>query len=74
MKSMAMARAALAVLIAAGSPGMAGAVDDAPALQVGDMAPDFTLPGSDGQTYALKEIVGKQVVVIAWFPKAFTSG
>ena len=44
-------------------------------LKVGDVAPDFELPGSDGRTYRLKEILdGGQGVVIAWFPKAFTGG
>ena len=43
------------------------------APQVGDMAPDFTLPGSDGASYTLSELRGKHVV-IAFFPKAFTGG
>jgi peroxiredoxin Q/BCP len=43
-------------------------------LKVGDMAPDFTLPGSDGKTYSLSDFRGKQAVVLAWFPKAFTQG
>ncbi len=43
-------------------------------LKVGDPAPDFTLHGSDGNTYTLADYKGKQAVVIAWFPKAFTSG
>jgi peroxiredoxin Q/BCP len=42
-------------------------------LQPGDPAPDFSLPGSDGRTYRLKELAGRPVV-IAWFPKAFTGG
>jgi peroxiredoxin Q/BCP len=42
-------------------------------LKPGDLAPDFTLPGSDGRTYRLKELLGRPVV-IAWFPKAFTGG
>jgi peroxiredoxin Q/BCP len=42
--------------------------------QVGDEAPDFTLKGSDGKTYHLGDFKGKKAVVIAWFPKAFTSG
>lgn len=42
-------------------------------LKVGDPAPDFTLKASDGQTYTLSKLKGK-TVVLAWFPKAFTSG
>jgi thioredoxin-dependent peroxiredoxin len=44
-----------------------------PELKVGDAAPDFTLPASDGQTYSLAKLKGKYVV-LAWFPKAFTGG
>ncbi len=43
-------------------------------LKIGDKAPDFTLPGSDGKTYKLADYRGKQAVVLAWFPKAFTPG
>jgi peroxiredoxin Q/BCP len=43
-------------------------------LKVGDKAPDFSLPGSDGKTYTLADFKGKQAVVLAWFPKAFTGG
>jgi len=43
-------------------------------LSVGDAAPEFTLQGSDGKTYSLADFRGKQAVVIAWFPKAYTSG
>jgi peroxiredoxin Q/BCP len=42
-------------------------------LKVGDKAPDFSLPGSDGKTYSLADFKGK-TVVLAWFPKAFTGG
>jgi cytochrome oxidase Cu insertion factor (SCO1/SenC/PrrC family) len=42
-------------------------------LKPGDPAPDFSLPGSDGRTYRLKELAGRPVV-LAWFPKAFTGG
>lgn len=45
---------------------------DAP--KVGDAAPDFELRASDGKTYRLSDFRGKQAVVVAWFPKAFTSG
>ena len=43
-------------------------------LQVGDKAPDFQLAASDGKTYKLSDFAGKQAVVIAWFPAAFTQG
>ena len=43
-------------------------------LKVGDTAPDFQLPGSDGKTYKLSDVKGKKMVVVAWFPKAFTGG
>jgi peroxiredoxin Q/BCP len=43
-------------------------------LKVGGTAPDFKLPGSDGKTYSLADFKDKQVVVVAWFPKAFTGG
>ncbi|NMC21557.1 MAG: redoxin domain-containing protein [Thermogutta sp.] len=43
-------------------------------LKVGDPAPDFALKGSDGKTYRLSDFRGKQIVVLAWYPKAFTPG
>ena len=42
-------------------------------LKVGDMAPAFSLPGSDGKIHKLSDYKGK-TVVMAWFPKAFTGG
>jgi thioredoxin-dependent peroxiredoxin len=49
------------------------AVQNPVELKVGDLAPDFALPGSDGKTHRLSEYKGK-AVVIAWFPRAFTAG
>ena len=43
-------------------------------LKVGDKAPDFELQASDGKTYKLASFAGKQAVVVAWFPMAFTQG
>ena len=67
---LAMAVAASALSTGAGAQ---QAVAGQPELKVGDMAPDFTLPGTDGQTYSLSKLRGK-TVVLAWFPKAFTAG
>ena len=43
-------------------------------LSAGDVAPDFLLKGSDGNSYQLSSYTGKKAVVLAWFPKAFTGG
>ena len=43
-------------------------------VQVGDIAPDWELPGSDGKTYKLSDFRGKKGVVIAWYPAALTGG
>lgn len=54
--------------------GLAAMPAAAQELKVGDAAPDFSLQGSDGKTYKLSSFKGKQAVVLAWFPKAFTQG
>src|SRR5215210_5395153 len=56
--------------VGAGFSSSASAAD----LKVGDQAPDFALKASDGKTYKLADFKGKQAVVLAWFPAAFTSG
>ena len=43
-------------------------------LKVGDAAPDFTLPATDGKTYTLSKELRGHWVVLGWFPKAFTAG
>jgi peroxiredoxin Q/BCP len=43
-------------------------------LAVGDPAPNFKLMATDGKTYQLSDFKGKQAIVLAWFPKAFTQG
>jgi peroxiredoxin Q/BCP len=42
-------------------------------LEVGDKAPDFSLPDQDGSTVTLKSLKGKQVVLY-FYPKDDTSG
>ena len=43
------------------------------AIPVGTPAPEFTLPDQNGEKRSLSQYKGK-VVVLAWFPLAFTSG
>jgi peroxiredoxin len=43
-------------------------------LKVGDKAPDFTLPSTDGGTVHLGDFLRKSTVVLAFFPAAFTGG
>ncbi len=61
-------------LLAAAGAALSCAFSPAAELQPGDAAPDFSLGGSDGKTYKLSDYRGKQAVVLAWFPKAFTGG
>jgi hypothetical protein len=69
----------LAISVAAAAVGLANAAragNGLPPVELkpGDIAPDFSLPGSDGRTYQLRDFVGKRGLVMAWFPKAFTGG
>lgn len=48
--------------------------DDKVELKVGDEAPDWELPGSDGKTYKLSDFKDKKAVIVAWYPKAHTGG
>lgn len=41
---------------------------------VGEKAPDFTLPVTRDQKVALKDYVGKKNVVLAFYPLDFTGG
>ncbi len=61
-----------ALLVGLGAVGCATAAKTD--LKPGDPAPAFALVGSDGKTYRLADYTGKEAVVLAWFPKAFTSG
>lgn len=44
------------------------------AAAVGTQAPPFSRPASNGKTISLAQFKGKQTVVLAFFPKAFTGG
>ena len=68
----------LVATLAAGAVVAQGPPQGPPAVptvvKVGDMAPDFSLQGTDGKMHKLSDYRGKQAVVIAWFPRAFTQG
>ena len=61
-------------LVAALGLALSCAAARAAELKSGDAAPEFSLVGSDGKTHRLSDHKGKQAVVLAWFPKAFTGG
>jgi peroxiredoxin Q/BCP len=43
-------------------------------IKVGDKAPDFTLPDTDGKPVTLSKLLAEGPVILAFYPKAFTSG
>ena len=43
-------------------------------LKVGDIAPNFSLPSTKGGKVTLADYKGKNPVVVAFFPAAFTGG
>lgn len=43
-------------------------------LKVGEEAPDFTLPDTTNKPVKLSDFRGKKIVVLAFFPAAFTGG
>ena len=67
-RALSLAPIALGLALASSS---ARAADE---LKVGDVAPAFSLAGSDGKTHTLADYKGKKAVVLNWFPKAFTGG
>ena len=48
------------------------AAPSAHALQVGDKAPDFSLPSTKGANIRLSDFAGKQSVVVFFYIGAFT--
>jgi thioredoxin-dependent peroxiredoxin len=72
-------RIASVLLISAALGTGVGAQEAPPktSLKVGDMAPDFTITGrmnTSGKEIKLSDFRGKKVVILAFFPAAFTGG
>ena len=44
------------------------------AIEIGARAPDFTLSDGKGNTVSLGEFAGNKVVILAFYPLAFTGG
>jgi len=63
-----------AAVLASIRPGWAEEAAGGVELKPGDVAPPFTMKGSDGKDHTLSDHAGKRAVVVAWFPKAFTGG
>ena len=61
-------RLLVALLWLVGSVGAALAQPPPASLAVGDVAPAFALPGTDGKTVSLADYRGVKPVVLAWFP------
>jgi peroxiredoxin len=68
LKTAAVLAAALSIGLSAQQPG-----DPVP-LKVGDVAPNFTLSSTQGGKVTLADFKGKNPVVLAFFPAAFTGG
>lgn len=47
------------------------AAPDATALEIGKPAPDFSLPGTSGETVTLRQFRGKKIVLLEFFGAAF---
>lgn len=66
---------AVAALMFASGAAMLGQQPAGPTpLKVGDQAPNFTLSSTAGAKVTLSDFKGKNPVVLAFFPAAFTGG
>jgi peroxiredoxin Q/BCP len=43
-------------------------------VQIGDKAPDFTLPDQSGTMVSLKEFIGNKIIILYFYPKDFSRG
>lgn len=43
-------------------------------LEVGDRAPEFTLPDTEGRPVTLSRVLERGPAILYFFPKAFTGG
>jgi peroxiredoxin len=66
--------ATAALLTALVSASLLAQMPPSTTLKVGDTAPDFTLPSTEGGKVHLADYIGKGTVVVAFFPAAFTGG
>ncbi|MBV9443826.1 MAG: redoxin domain-containing protein [Acidobacteriaceae bacterium] len=64
----------VAIASAVGATLAAQTMPPSTTLKVGDKAPDFTLPSTDGGNVHIADYIGKSTVVLAFFPAAFTGG
>jgi cytochrome oxidase Cu insertion factor (SCO1/SenC/PrrC family) len=53
--------------------GLLGTASQATALQVGDKAPDFSLPATTAEKISLSDYLGKKHVVVFFYIGAFTN-
>ena len=52
--------------------GLVGTAPASSALDVGDKAPDFTLPGTTGEKISLSQFRGKKLVLIEFYGADFS--
>ena len=57
-------------VVLAGAVGATGALD-ATALELGKPAPEFSLPGTNGEVISLRQFRGKKIVLLEFFGAAF---
>ncbi len=67
---MAVKKALLLSILAAAL--MLASAPSAPAVEVGDKAPDFTLPSTQGGKFKLSELQGKKNVLVQFYVLDFT--